>query len=135
MLLILLLSVASIWRKLLKTTHTEERGVHTNSESCNIQLGSKTNLIPNKSFRYHKQQSSIIFRRIRYSWYFIISFYLSWSESYFSKHLFLFRGVFIMKTTFSYFPGMFKNPAPAKYYFWKFEISTVCIIRLQRYKA
>ena len=29
-LLILLLSVASIWRKLLKTSHTEERIVHTN---------------------------------------------------------------------------------------------------------
>ena len=39
-LLILFLSVASIWRKLLKTTHTEERSVHTNSERCNIQLGS-----------------------------------------------------------------------------------------------
>ena len=36
-LLILLLSVASISRKLLKTTHTEERIVFTNSESCNIQ--------------------------------------------------------------------------------------------------
>ena len=24
-----------------------------------------------------------------------------------------------MKTTFSYFPGMFENPAPAKYYFKK----------------
>ena len=35
-LLILLLSVASRRRKLLKTTHTEERFVHTNSESCNI---------------------------------------------------------------------------------------------------
>ena len=40
MLLILLLSVASIRRKLLKTSHTEERRVHTNSERCNIQLGS-----------------------------------------------------------------------------------------------
>ena len=39
-LLILLLSVASIRRKLLKTIHTKERSVHTNSESCNIQLGS-----------------------------------------------------------------------------------------------
>ena len=38
--LILLLSVASIRRKLLKTIHTEERSAHTNSESCNIQLGS-----------------------------------------------------------------------------------------------
>ena len=26
--------------KLLKTTNTEERSVHTNSERCNIQLGS-----------------------------------------------------------------------------------------------
>ena len=39
-LLILLLSVASIRRKLLKKIHTEERSAHTNSESCNIQLGS-----------------------------------------------------------------------------------------------
>ena len=39
-LLILLLSVVSIRRKLLKTSHTEERRVHTNSERCNIQLGS-----------------------------------------------------------------------------------------------
>ena len=39
-LLILLLPVASIRKKLLKTTHDEERSVHTNSESCNIQLGS-----------------------------------------------------------------------------------------------
>ena len=39
-LLILLLSVASIRRKLLKTIHTEERSAHTNLESCNIQLGS-----------------------------------------------------------------------------------------------
>ena len=33
-LLILLLSVASIRKKLLKTTYTTERSVHTNSESC-----------------------------------------------------------------------------------------------------
>ena len=37
---ILLLSVASIRRKLVKTTYTEERRAHTNSESCNIRLGS-----------------------------------------------------------------------------------------------
>ena len=37
-LLILLLSVASIRRKLLKATNTEERSVHTNSERCNIRL-------------------------------------------------------------------------------------------------
>ena len=36
-LLILLLSVASIRRKLLKTIYTEERSDHTNSESCNVQ--------------------------------------------------------------------------------------------------
>ena len=39
-LLIFLLSVASIMRKLLKTSHTEERRFLTNSESCNIRLGS-----------------------------------------------------------------------------------------------
>ena len=39
-LLILLLSVAFIRRKLLKTIYTEERSAHTSSESCNIQLGS-----------------------------------------------------------------------------------------------
>ena len=32
---------------------------------------------------------------------------------------FLFRGVLIMKTTFSYFSGMFENPVSAKYYFFK----------------
>ena len=32
---------------------------------------------------------------------------------------FLFRGVLIMKTTFSYFSGMFENPVSAKYYFLK----------------
>ena len=39
-LLILLPSVASIIKKLIKTTHAKERSVHTNSESCNIKLGS-----------------------------------------------------------------------------------------------
>ena len=39
-LLILLLSVALIKRKLLKTTYTEELNVHTNWESCNTWLGS-----------------------------------------------------------------------------------------------
>jgi len=38
--LILLLSVASIRRKLLKKTDTKERSGHTNLERCNIQLGS-----------------------------------------------------------------------------------------------
>ena len=36
LLLILILSVASIRRKLLKTTHTEERSVHTNSERIGL---------------------------------------------------------------------------------------------------
>ena len=34
-----------------------------------------------------------------------------------------------MKTTFSYFPGMFENPDPKKYYFFKnqkyYEILTI----------
>ena len=47
-LLIFYLSVVSIRRKLLKTTHTEERSVHTNSERCNIQLGSLTNQFNSK---------------------------------------------------------------------------------------
>ena len=37
-LLILLLSVVSIRRKLLKTAYTEDRSFHINWESCNIQL-------------------------------------------------------------------------------------------------
>ena len=47
-LLILLLSVASKRRKLLKTIHTEERSAHTNSEICNIQLGSENNQFNSK---------------------------------------------------------------------------------------
>ena len=43
------------WRKLLKTTHTEERSFQRNSESSNIDSYlRKINLIPNKSFRYYK---------------------------------------------------------------------------------
>ena len=67
-LLILLQSIASIRRKLLKTNDTEERSVHTNSERCNIKHDRKIiNLIPNKTFRYYNQpiESSIIIRRIR----------------------------------------------------------------------
>ena len=47
-LLILVLSVTSIRRKLFITTHDKERSVHTNSESCNIQLGSQNNLLKSK---------------------------------------------------------------------------------------
>ena len=72
------------------------------------------NLIPNKSFRFYKQYSSIIFDAFVNSWNFIIFCIFLWSESYFWKHLFLFWGFLIMKTKFSYFPGMFKNPTPAK---------------------
>ena len=44
-LLILLLSAASLMRKWLKTTYTEERSVHTNSASWSIRLGSKKKTI------------------------------------------------------------------------------------------
>jgi len=48
-----LTSVASIRRKLLKTTHTEEHSVHTNSEVATFDSDhKKINLIPDKSFRY-----------------------------------------------------------------------------------
>ena len=47
-LLILLLSVASIRRKLLKTVQTEERSANTNSEICIIQLGSENNQFNSK---------------------------------------------------------------------------------------
>ena len=62
-------------------------------------------------------------------YYFIILFL--WSDSYFLKHLFLFRGFLIMKTKFSYCPGMFEIPAPAKYYLKKqnqnfYEILNIC---------
>ena len=65
-LLILLLSVASVRKKLLKTTHTEERNVHTNCRKLQhtTWIVKKIHLISNKSFRYYKLQSSIIFRRI-----------------------------------------------------------------------
>ena len=49
--------------------------------------------------------------------------YFSWSEIYFWKHLFLFRGFLIMKTTFSYFPGMFENPEPTVKTSWKLNIT------------
>ena len=43
LLVISLSSLVSIRRKLLKTTHSEKRSVQTNSESCNILLGSYKN--------------------------------------------------------------------------------------------
>ena len=52
---IFLLSIASIMRKLLKTSHTEERRFLTNSESwfCYDSDRNKINLIPSKAFRYY----------------------------------------------------------------------------------
>ena len=115
LLLILLLTVASLRRKLLKTI------IPKNVVSIQIQKDAtfnsdrkQINLIPNKLFRYCKQLSFIIFRRIRKKLILHNILYFSWSESYFWKHLFLFRGFLIMKTTFLYFPGMFENIAPAK---------------------
>ena len=73
-LLILLLSVASIRRKLLKTTRTEERSVYTNSERWNIQLWSKK-----KSILFQTNHSDItnnshrlFFDAFINSWYFIM---------------------------------------------------------------
>ena len=39
-----------------------------------------------------------------------------------------------MKTTFSYYPGMFENPAPVKYYLIKKSISlwNINYIRMRR---
>ena len=64
MLLIFLLSVASTRRKLKKNPQTEDYWVHTNSESCNLQL------------RYSNLLSSIIFLRICINLIFQNVFYL-----------------------------------------------------------
>jgi len=75
-LLILLLSVASIRRELLKTTYTEERSVHTNSES----LQYTTRIVKNstKSQTNHSDirtySHRLFFDAFLYSWYFIIFF-------------------------------------------------------------
>ena len=104
-----------IMRKLLKTTNTEELRVHTNSESCNIQLGSLNHQFNSKEIiqilltlviDYFSTHSQIVVL----SYYFV--FFMIWELLW--KHLFLFRRFLIMQTTFSYFPGMFENPVPAK---------------------
>ena len=41
------------------------------------------------------------------------------NDSYFWKHLFQFRGFLIMKTTFSYFPGMFEFSSASEILFKK----------------
>ena len=66
-LLFLLQSVASIRRKLLKTTYTEERSVHTNSESCNIRLGY------GQSWTIHKRSSLTVSTGLNYFFLFIKS--------------------------------------------------------------
>ena len=69
--LILLLSVASVMRKLLKTTHPEECSVHKNSESCNIQLGSESNQFNSKQI-IHILQPIVIDYFTRHSYIFYI---------------------------------------------------------------
>ena len=105
LILILFLSFASLRRKLLKTNYGKERSVHIQIQKVAIFESDrlKINFI-------HISQSSIFFDAFVYSWYFIIFYIYLW------KHSFLFRRFLIMKTTFSYFPGMFENPAPAKYW-------------------
>ena len=62
----LLLCDVSISRKLLKTTHTEERSIHTNSENCNNQQGSPKNLFNSKQIIQILRPIIIdFFRRIR----------------------------------------------------------------------
>ena len=117
--LILLLSVASIRRKLLKTSHTEERSAHTNWENCNIQLRPWKNQF---NFKQIIQILQPIVNNYLSPYLYIVDFSyvligMIWEILW--KHLFLFGVFLIMKTTFSYFPGMFKNPAPAKIIFEK----------------
>ena len=79
--LILLLSVASIKRKMFKTTHTEEHSVYTIAESSNIWLGSEKN---QSNFRQIIQKLQPVindfFRRIRIKLIFhnISDFFLNW---------------------------------------------------------
>ena len=72
-LLILLLSVASIRRKLLKTSHTEQLSGHTNGEKCNIQLRpSKINLIQKNHSDITTYSHRLSFATFVYSLYFIM---------------------------------------------------------------
>ena len=48
MILILLQCVSSLRRKLLETTHTDERSVQRSAESCNIRLESLKNQFNSK---------------------------------------------------------------------------------------
>ena len=118
-LLILLLSVASIRRKLLKTTFVEEHIASIQIRTVAIFNWDLEKSINSKQIRYSDITTNshrLFFNAFVYSWYFIIFFTFYDLNSYFWKNLFLLIGFLIMKTTFLYFPGMFENPAPAKYY-------------------
>ena len=61
-------------RKLLKTSDTKERSVHTNLESCNIQIGSEKNSIYCKT-NYSDITTYIIIISFTYSYIVDISSY------------------------------------------------------------
>ena len=69
-----------------------------------------------------------------YSWYLIIYFlfFMIWVESYFKKTFIPVSRILTMKTTFSYFPGMFEIPALAKYYLKKTKSKIVWNINFIR---
>ena len=88
-LLIFLLSVASIRRKVLKTTSTEENIAYIQIQKVAIyDLYRKIiNLISNKSFRYYTTYSHrLSFATFVYSWFFIICLILFF-KIIFSLHL------------------------------------------------
>ena len=102
--LILLLSVASKRRKLVKTTHTKERSVITKSEICNFRLDRKRIILsPNKSFRYYNPYNHRFFpRRIR--------IYLIYPNIFdFLKLIFHLQLVFTTGAGFSNIPGKYEN--------------------------
>ena len=111
LLLIILLSIVSILRKLLKTYHTEEHRFLSNSESCNIWLGSLKN-------QFNSKQSFQIF--FIYSLYFIIFFpFNDLRVTYENMHS-CFED-FFNGQHFSYFPGMCQS--------WKQVVSEILILR------
>ena len=107
-----LTSICCVYKeKLFKNDSYQEPSVYKISESCNIRLGplKKSNLIPNKAFRYYNLLSLIFFRRIPIKLIFHNNVFMIWEILW--KHSFLFQGFLIMKTTYSHFPGTFDNPA------------------------
>ena len=115
-LLILLLSVVSVRRKLLKTKNVVsiriQKDATFNSDRKQI------NLIPNHSEITNNSQR-LFFEAFVNNWYFIIFCIFHDLRVTFENIYSYFRGFLIMKTTFSYFPGMFENRAPAKIIFKK----------------